>query len=323
MAARGPLSEAGYKPQFSGHETFPLRYGWLKKAYDAVQASDKSTDNKSVFSGDEAIAEFGVGRNMALSMRHWASAANIIGDATKGVGLRVTEMGRKIFAHRGGRDPYVEHTTTLWLIHWHLAGKPELTTWFWCFNHYPALMFEREHLVKGLEKLASIQNWSRVASSTVKRDVECFVRTYAAYATDINSAREDDLESPLTELGLIKAVGKRDGFRFARGPKGNLGDGVFTFAVIDFWKSRFSGASTVSFESLAYEPGSPGRVFMLDENDLADRLMRIDEITDGAMRWSETAGLKQIIRRRDLTTEEALNMVDRDYKPADRLEAAE
>ena len=34
--ARGPLFQYTYSPQFSGHETFPLRYGWLKKAYDRV-----------------------------------------------------------------------------------------------------------------------------------------------------------------------------------------------------------------------------------------------------------------------------------------------
>ena len=27
----------GKKPQFSGHETFPLRQLWLKKAFDAVE----------------------------------------------------------------------------------------------------------------------------------------------------------------------------------------------------------------------------------------------------------------------------------------------
>ena len=32
-----PLFKSGYQPQFSGHETFPMRYGWLKKAYDAVK----------------------------------------------------------------------------------------------------------------------------------------------------------------------------------------------------------------------------------------------------------------------------------------------
>jgi len=321
---RGQIFEAGYRPQFSGHETFPLRYGWLKKAYDAVYLSEKAKDNKSVFSGDEAIADFGVGRNMALSMRHWATAAGIIEDKPNSSTLRVTDLGRKIFGPRG-RDPYIEHPATLWLIHWNLSGRPDRTTWYWAFNHYPALTFERDHISKGLEKLAAAQNWSRVASSTIKRDVECFVRTYAAYPTEQGASREDDLESPLTELGLIKAVGKHN-FRFVRGAKSNLPDGVFVYALFDFW-ARYSAAHsttarTLPFEKLAYEPGSPGRVFLLDENDLADRLMRIDEVTEGALRWSETSGMKQIIRDVDFGEEAAVQYVERDYSHDDEVEAA-
>ena len=48
---RGPLYEDGYRPQLSGHETFPLRYGWLKKAHDAVRKSEDQADNGEVFSG--------------------------------------------------------------------------------------------------------------------------------------------------------------------------------------------------------------------------------------------------------------------------------
>ena len=317
---RGPLFEADYRPQFSGHETFPLRYGWLKKAFDAVYQSEKAKDNKFVFSGDEAIADFGVGRNMALSMRHWATAAGIIEDKPNSNLLRVTDIGRKIFGYHG-KDPYIEHAATLWLIHWHLSGRPDRTTWYWGFNYYPALTFDREHIAKGLEKLATAQSWSRVAVSTIKRDVECFVRTYAAYPTEQGSVREDDLESPLTELGLIKAVGKRDSFRFVRGPKSNLTDGVFVYALIDFW-NRYTTARTLSFEKLAYEPGSPGRVFLLDENDLADRLMRIDEITGGAFRWSETSGLKQIIRDVEFGKEDRLQYIERDYQSDDDREVA-
>ncbi len=313
---RGPIYQKGYKPQFSGHETFPLRYGWLKKAYDAVRATEKSpetkSDNKSVFLGDDAIASFGVGKNMVGSMRHWASAAGIIADGNGPNAICTTDIGRKIFGGHG-LDPYMEHSATLWLIHWHLAGRPDRTTWYWAFNYYPSLMFERHHLVKGLEKLATQFNWSRVAASTLKRDVECFVRTYAAYSSDEQGDHEDSLESPLIELGLIKAVGKRDGFRFARGPKPTLGDGVFTYALIDFWAQQQSKASVISFEALAYEPGSPGRVFLLEENDLADRLMAIDDITNGAFRWSETSGLKQIIRKVDFGKEEALRYIAADY----------
>ena len=78
---RGPLYREDYHPQLSGHETFPIRYGWLKKAYDAVRDTEESQeDNRHVFSGPDAIARFGVGKNMVASMRHWAAVTGIIGD---------------------------------------------------------------------------------------------------------------------------------------------------------------------------------------------------------------------------------------------------
>ena len=76
---RGPLYRDGYPPQFSGHETFPIRYGWLKKAFDAVRATeDSEDDNREVFTGADAIARFGVGKNMVASMRHWATVTGVI-----------------------------------------------------------------------------------------------------------------------------------------------------------------------------------------------------------------------------------------------------
>ena len=77
---RGPLYRDGYSPQLSGHETFPIRYGWLKKVFDAVRDTESQDDNRQVFSGPDAIARFGVGKNMVSSMRHWATAARIIAD---------------------------------------------------------------------------------------------------------------------------------------------------------------------------------------------------------------------------------------------------
>lgn len=318
--ARGPLYHEDYRPQFSGHETFPLRYGWLKKVFDAVYATDDQPENKSVFTGDDAIARFGVGKNMVASMRHWANAAGIIAEESGSGVIRTTELGRKLFGPEG-LDPYMEHPATLWLIHWQLSGRPEKTTWFWAFSHFPGTAFERERLVKSLEKLADDRAWSRVAGTTIKRDVECFVRSYVARPAAGHASHEDTLESPLTELGLIKAIGRRDGFRLVRGPKSTLGEGVFLYALNDFW-SRYSKANTLSFEAIAHEPGSPGQVFLLDENDIADRLFDLDELTNGAFRWSETAGLKQVLRDAALTEGEALRYIDLDYYPVSRREVA-
>ena len=99
--ARGPLFEDSYKPQFSGHETFPLRYGWLKKTFDAIRAAEDQDDNRTVFSGEDAIARFGVGKNMVSSMRHWVTATGIIdGRATDKNRLVTTSLGQSLVRHR-------------------------------------------------------------------------------------------------------------------------------------------------------------------------------------------------------------------------------
>ena len=55
---RGPIYSDDYRPQFSGHETFPLRYGWLKKAYDAVYEREDGPDGKLAFTRDDSIARY-------------------------------------------------------------------------------------------------------------------------------------------------------------------------------------------------------------------------------------------------------------------------
>ena len=307
---RGPLYAEDYKPTLSGHETFPLRYGWLKKAYDAIERSSPNADNKSVFTGDDAIARFGVGKNMVTSMRHWAKFAGITYDTQAKPRIETTAFGHLLFGP-DGIDPYMESPSSLWLIHWHLSGRKDKTTWFWAFNHFSALSFERDTLVESIIRLANERGWIRTSPATIRRDVSCFLRTYTALPTAGKSNYEDALESPLIELGLVKSDGTRDGFRFVRGPKPSLHESVFCYAVTDYWARMSSSANTLSSEALIHEPGSPGRVFMLDENSLVELLDRMDSLTGGVYQWSETAGLKQLIRQREMTERESLAILAR------------
>ena len=318
---RGPLFQNDYRPQFSGHETFPLRYGWLKKTYDEVAATENNSENKSVFLDKDAIARFGVGKNMVASMRHWGVAAGLFKDESGSPVIRTTELGRLLFGEEG-LDPYMEYPATLWLVHWHLAARPAKTTWFWAFNHYPSLTFDRDHLIESISRLVNERGWSHVSATTIKNDAACFIRTYVPQQPSSRAGNDDALESPLTELGLIRATGKRDGFRFVRGPKSTLSKGTFVYAMLDFWSRYSKQATTLSFEAIAHEPSGPGRVFLFDENDVADRLADLDEITAGKLRWSETAGLKQVVRDPDLDFETRLAYVERDYAGLRRREVA-
>src|SRR5438477_7512764 len=96
---------------FSGHETFPFRYPWLKKGFDAV------CDDGDVFLRDDAITTLGVGKNMVRSIRHWCLTAGVIetnqGGEEEG-SLRATKLGKVLFA-KDGLDPYLEDPATLWL----------------------------------------------------------------------------------------------------------------------------------------------------------------------------------------------------------------
>ena len=219
---RGPLYRDDYYPQLSGHETFPIRYGWLKKAFDAVRDAEDEEDNRQVFTGPDAISRFGVGKNMVASMRHWATVTGIVADDLDHRHISTTPLGDLIFGD-DALDPYMEHPTTAWLLHWNLCGRETKTTWFWAFHYYPSISFERESLVQGIHKLAEEREWPRASVATIRRDVSCFIRTYVSQTPLGNSGFEDGLESPLTELGLIKPTGRRDGFRFVRGPKPSLG----------------------------------------------------------------------------------------------------
>ena len=253
---RGPLYENGYRPQLSGHETFPLRYGWLKKAYDAVRESEDQADNGEVFSGPDAIARFGVGKNMVSSMRHWAEAAGVLVVDSRANHAETTSLGHRLFDDHG-LDPYMEDPTTSWLIHWRLAGRPKKTTWFLGLQPLPGPYLRARGLSRGYRQACQRP---QVATGLVRHNQErCgLLRAHVRGAVPRSQVnQEDSLESPLTELGLIKLIGRRGGFRFVRGPKPSLGVGAFCYAVTDFWNERFPNVNTLSLEALTHEPGSP------------------------------------------------------------------
>ena len=91
---------------------------WLKKAYEQTVAGGFIP--KSTFSAENAIASFGVGKNMVASIRHWALACGVMHEADDG--FRIGSLATEILQD-GGLDPYAESPSTAWLAHWQLAGR--------------------------------------------------------------------------------------------------------------------------------------------------------------------------------------------------------
>lgn len=280
---------------FSGHETFPLRQMWLKKAYDQSRTDWRIP--KSTFIDEAAIAEFGVGKNMVASIKHWALACDLMRVSEDGSGdYVVTELAREIFDD-GGLDPYSENPATAWLVHWRLAGLgSRATTWYWLFNRVSLPTFSRDELEGPLADFALDLDpkKKRLSPSTISRDIDTCLRSYAPRAA--GSSPEDFAEPMLGELGLIGEQ-RKGHFSFRRGPKATLSNGMFAFALLDYWPKAAPGLTSMAFETVAYGDGSPGRVFKLDEESVAERLLSLEDLTGGALSWTDTAGLRQVHRR--------------------------
>jgi hypothetical protein len=107
---------------------------------------------------------------------------------------------------------------------------------------------------------------------------------------------EDAAEPVLSELPLLQQhLGIKGTFSFRRGPKPTLPDALFAYALLEFWE-RYNKTSVLSFEKISHDFGSPGRVFKLDEYTLGERVMALEHLTKGMLRWTDTAGVRQVSR---------------------------
>ena len=296
----------GTPVHFSGHETFPLRQMWLKKAYG--QAIDGGLIPKTTFTDEAAIAAFGVGKNMVASIRHWALACGVMREMDDG--FRIGGLASEILKD-GGLDPYAESPSTAWLAHWQLAGRCfRSTTWHWLFNHVTVPTFTRQELEEPLARYArELDPKHRLSASTISRDLETCLRSYAPRSAD--GSPEDLAEPLLGELGLLQEIHKGQ-YSFRRGAKASLHDGVFAYALVDFWDRTAPGQTSLAFENVAYGEGSPGRVFKLDEESVAQRLIGLSDFTRGNLEWTDSAGLKQV-HRKEVTKKDVKNFIRRAY----------
>ena len=289
---------------FSGHETFPCRYTWLKKGVDGVRK------NPTIFADDSATITLGVGKNMVRSIHHWCRVTGLIeGDGVDSNNRRrfvPTTLGDSIFAD-DGFDPYLEDVATLWLLHWQLATNTNrATTWFWAFSIFSQNEFGRDTLTSELIDWSQRNTRNRISENSIKRDVDCFLRTYVPSRLTKTTVMEDTFDCPLVELNLISDSSDENTYRFHRGPKPSLPIEIFAAALSEFWDT-FSEESTLTFADIAYSPRSPGRTFQLDEDTLVEYLDRLENLTEDALYYSETAGMKQVHRNRRINPVELLH----------------
>lgn len=288
------MTEALYR--FSGHQTFPLRIAWLPKAALQIrQGQDPLTDP------DEGILRLGLGKNMVEALRCWIEAYQIA-DRKEGK-WKLTAIGDLVFGD-GALDPYLEDSSTPWLLHWLITTNRQSPFWAWecLFNRWPSTEFCASTVLEAFKR-QSDQAPKPNSPVTLKQHWEVFLHTYRPPRSEIG---DDNLDSALAVLGLIHTAGERPNaagkwetlYAFDTGPKKTLPQQLFAFFLHYWWNIAFPNEETVPFRAILNSNLSPGRVLKIQETELTKRLADLATKQPHIFQVAESTNLRQLHRRR-------------------------
>jgi hypothetical protein len=304
------------QPRLSGHETFACRFAWLPKVVKELNSTDEGAN---LLFRDEnlAMVKLGVGKNMVRSIRFWAEIAGIIEPLTTG-GHSVTEFGDRILGYEG-HDPYLERQETLWLLHWKIStSTPPVYYWQQMLNFWHRADFSLSEIYPFLERGLPANTQSR-SKRTIGDGFKVFIHTYVPTRGRKGEIKEDNLDCPLVELGLIKSAGSRTDtnsgkneliYSFNFDDKPDVTNALFAYCINDYWGKSHHTGETLDFRSISSGEGSPGQIFKLPELAIRIKFEQLQEASIGAFEFMESSTIQQIVRQQEV---ESIALLDNIY----------
>lgn len=286
------------KISFSGHETFVCRQFWLKKGFEHLLA-------KRSFNDDDAVVHLGVGKNMTTSIKFWLRGFNIITDEDQ-----VTKFGDYLFE---GKDPYLEDTASLWLLHYSIIKSEKVFIFNSFFNQFlkEKNEFTKPQLISFLKRKTEENGIKHFSDKTYDSDANVFLRTYNR-ANDGKADIEEETANLLVELNLIRPFTRLaiDGktsiqwFKVIRESRENLPLEILAYSILDIYGNQ---VQSISFKDLLEGVNSPGNIFCLTERGLEERLIELSESWSMEFNYNETAGNRVLQIKRELNKWEILS----------------
>jgi hypothetical protein len=287
------------KLAFGRHETFPLRFAWLSKGFQALLRDPR------VFEADEATVELGVGKNMVRSIRYWLLATRMA--ELDGLDMKATPLGQRVFAETGW-DPYLEDEATIWLLHWLLSSHPtQATVNFWFFNHYHKTNFSGAEAQAAFADYCKDKARVRYSVTTAKKDVPILLRMYVQSRGGGRIPAEEFLDSPLSLLKLVTYFSPTRGYVSRPERRDGLPIEVLGFAVAELFRAR--GLASIPMEQLMYARDgwpAPGLIFRLTESAMLAKLERLVQQFPKILELREIAGVYSVFLLKEVEPESML-----------------
>jgi hypothetical protein len=276
------------QPIFARHQTFHPRFGWLKKGFDKALA-----DNK-VFSKETAPVVLGVGKNMVKAIKYWSIAFNVVQEIrVDGKYLHKPSPFAEKLLKDDGWDPFLENPSSLWLLHWNLFKFPcYAPAWYFTFNGLNRIDFSADDLLYSMKEYKNRQfPDSNIQDSSLTKDINCLLRMYVE-KTGPKTLKEDSLDCPFTQLGIINAYTDSKRFTFNFGSKQTLPPDIIVSSCLEYAASFQNDSKFISLSRLLYDAGSPGQAFKLTESSLSEAIEAMVKKYNG-LYLTDTAGMIQ------------------------------
>ena len=281
------------KYTFSGHESFSCKTLWLKKGYDFVKERGNWNDADSV-------VKLGVGKNMVASIRYWMRALGLTQNDA------LTDIADYIFDTDSGKDPFIEDLGTLWLLHYLLVSTGEATLYKLLFTRFQRerSSFEREHLVSFVKRTMTEDGKIKTYNeNTVKKDVGVLLQNYVQPQ---RMQSMEDYSSLLIDLDLIRQ--SVDGKQYVFNIEGKR---QLPFVILLFAITKEKGDdNSVDYDTLQ----NIGNMFCLNDMELITMLMAIQVKFPDLLRYTDTAGLRQVQFLKQVSPNEVLTYYYDDEK---------
>lgn len=260
---------------FSGHDKFECKIDWITKGLNAF-SKNKSLFNQS--NVEESIETLGLGINMIKSLNHWMKILGLIDKSN------LTELGKIILE----KDPYLENSDTLWMLHWNIVKSQEKATLYNLFFNtiYPH-KFTRENICNQIIVWLE-NNCVKLSQTTIKSDIDVFIRMYKS-----NDSKDINLNL-FSELKLITE--QTPGiYTLNINTATDISDNAFVYILTDYidTNNNFSSES-ISMDDIQRGKLSLQKSLCIGESTLYNKIHRLEQLTDGKLSYSEASGMRQI-----------------------------
>lgn len=236
--------------KFGGHETFYFRKGWLYKGLKNIELNNAVFTDKNINTSDT----FGLGVSMVKSLRFWLQAVGLTKEVKKDRVLiqNLTEMGEVVNLY----DRYMEESGTLCLLHYKLATNVDFaSSWYYFFNEFSMREFSKEDYIDSINTHVKFKQIN-TSSTTLEGDLTCLLNTYIPREfTD----PEDNMECPLSELGLIEIKDKKI-YKKSAPREGFIPLHILLAMIVE----QHPGEKEIKIIDLLKEKNSIGKLFNLD-----------------------------------------------------------